>query len=202
MPRGMSNRAKPPKNEDFPANLPRKLAARDPMQGSFEHPPIVIRSSRWKNAIVLLISLGSTAAAWVVFDGTRRDWDMTALLISAAAVLFFAFGAFVTGRRILRPHELTLTPNGFSSSASAGLFAQFKPMRHHWTEISGFEVHSYGYLGTPRSCIAVRLWINAGAPVKSRESADPLLPMGWELSTTTLCALLNEARMKWTVANN
>ena len=161
------------------------------MRGSLDQPPIVIRASRWKSALYLLICalFAGIGAFALVLEGAR--WSLWWAYVS---IVCFGAGAILFAWRFVRPDSLVLSPQGIEWRSL------WRTNRWSWREVIGFRVvplgpatRQVGFDFTPDYPRSQRLRrINAGLV-----GIEGSFGGGWELGATKLCELLAAARAKW-----
>ena len=161
------------------------------MQGSFDHPPIVISGSRWKTLPAFLLSLPFTASiGFVLASPSRADPSAWDYIWGGAALLVFGGCSLLFACHILWPNKLIVAPDGVTVRTTFGPFNYAKSVHYEWAEIAGFELWRYHSF----DAVGVRLKRNeAGASI-----ANPTLPGSLQLSPKKTHALLNEALRQWT----
>jgi hypothetical protein len=162
------------------------------MQGSLDDPPIMIRSSRWKAALFLLIATGFVAISiWMLSDPKANRW------MAWLGIIFFGFGIPVFGLRVIRPDVLMLAPDGITWRSV------FRTARWRWTELQNF--HPYSPTGGASKHVGFELTNSTqgrdgglrGAARALTGGVEGSLGDGWELSASELADLLNRARARW-----
>ena len=150
------------------------------MIGSLDSPPIVIRSGRGKTLAALLGCLAFIgAASWTVQNPSARslwrDW---------LAIIIFGLLAIAALWRLILPATLTVSKDGLSYTGFVRNTAV------HWREIVTFTYRGWTW-GSTGYRIGLR------PPTVTIEFAafnnPKQLPLGWELDSEPLCALLNQA---------
>lgn len=160
------------------------------MKGSLDEPPIVIRGSRWKAA---LLTFG---AALFVVIGSRmvRDPDGAARdqMFGWAGILFFGFCAVAGAWQVFRPTQLEISPRGLS------ITTPFRPKVYpRWADIGPFRVWSHR-----GAKMVVFDAVSEGGLLESVNSdlsgSNQALGGAWAIAPEDLARLLNEAKARWT----
>ncbi len=159
------------------------------MQGSFDNPPIVIRSSKWKTALLLAVCVGFVAIGIFMLGGAIPGVIWSAYL----GVALFGCGIPLFGWQLLRPDSLELSPAGIVWRSV------FKTMSWKWQDVGNFRAYrvffsrqvgfdfSASYSGQTR----------LRATNKSLAGVEGALTGNWEIGPVELAKLLNEARARW-----
>lgn len=69
------------------------------MQGSLDHPPIIIRSSRWKTGAHFLLFFAMTVAVFLWQRSLPGDPFSKEWFLAEAGLLVFGFAAFLAALR-------------------------------------------------------------------------------------------------------
>ncbi|HEY4133721.1 MAG TPA: hypothetical protein VGO34_00770 [Alphaproteobacteria bacterium] len=160
------------------------------MQGSFDHPPIVISGSRWRGLLPFLSPLPFIASvAFVLFSPHTPDPSTWDFVWGGLALLAFGGCSLYFGCQLIWPSKVIVGPDGLTSRTAFGSLGLSKNSHYDWSEIAGFELwrhHTFASVG-------VRLKRNEqGASI-----ANPMLAGGLEISAAKACRLLNEALRRW-----
>lgn len=147
-----------------------------------------IIASRWKTAILFLISLAFVAMSVAIPS------EADEIYASMFAGAFFGLGSVVFGWQLIRPQRLSLSPTGFT--VSGGLIRSPKPVL--WRDVSPFFVVSlrrggrmigYNFMpGARRESTLVRMNRLVGA--------EAALPGGWPGSPEQMVERINAYRAK------
>jgi len=162
------------------------------MQGSFDAPPIIIRSSRGKSALMLLISITFVASGMLILRDPKQSATMAWLVM-----IFFGAGIPIFGWRLVRPDVLTLTHDGITWRSI------FRTSQWAWDDVGNFRAYA-----PTRKTISKHLGFDftdrynakrggSRGIVKAITSVEGSLGTGWELSAADLAELLNKARVRW-----
>jgi hypothetical protein len=149
------------------------------VQGSLDNPPIVIRSARWKDALLMVFSL---AAVLFTIHAAHAGYSRGPIA-SVLGVALFGLGLPLTMDRLLRPRQMEIAPSG--------LWLTTKGKRYGWSwmELQDFRV------------IAVSTTKFVGFDFtdvhRGLGGAEGALPTGWNMAPAPLAKLLNEARAHW-----
>ena len=161
------------------------------MQGSLDDPPIVIRSSRWKAALFLLIAAGFVAIGiWMLTDPKASHW------MAWLGIAFFGLGIPIFGLRVIRPDRLTLAPDGIIWRSV------LRTSRWQWTDLHGFRPYSptggaSQHVGFELTNSHQRRDGGIRGAAKALTGVEGSFGDGWELSAAELADLLNRARTRW-----
>jgi hypothetical protein len=156
------------------------------MQGSFDHPPIVVRTSRAVSLIGLFVCGGLfSMGIWHLFHPVAT-WTAEGYFMLVAVGL----GSFYFVLNLLRPGALVLSPSGLTWRAPLG-------SRHwQWKDLDNFRAGSLGVVAcdifSRDSSFAWLRPINKA--VSGRHGA---FGFGWEGGATAVVALLTDARTRW-----
>lgn len=147
------------------------------MRGSLDHPPIVVRTSRWK-ALLHLLSVAVLAA--LMSPVARTRWMANPL----AWMLIVIFGALVLASlwELAAPGRLVIGPDGVEQRDL------WRRRVWGWGEAHRFRPASnrfYRFVGFDR------------VPGTSGAGSVDGLNQDWELPPAALAALLNQARDRW-----
>jgi hypothetical protein len=159
------------------------------MQGSLEQPPILIRASRWKAALVIVVSAGFMAIGVMMLV----DWRPEPAWHSQVVLAVFGFGLIIGLGSVLWPSSLEISPAGLA------LRVLFRRRRWRWNEIGNFRVIRIERTGMVGFDVADG---QGGASRLKRLNSylvgvDGALPAGWPVPAESLATLLNEARARW-----
>jgi hypothetical protein len=166
------------------------------MQGTFDQPPVVIKSSALKSFALMAGSALVAAFCW--FDLSLNP------SASHAASGLVAFGLCVPyyAWLFLSPNVLTLSPDGLT------LLTRWRSTRWSWDEVTHFRVISvhiasrhvgFDVTGQPSGPVS---WAQSYMQYYvGYADADDSLGCGWEMSTGQLADLLNAARARWAPSN-
>lgn len=151
------------------------------MQGSIEHPPVIVQSSRGRMVVPFLLCAGMAGI------GTH-DW------LSAAppppkivlSTLFFFVGMLGAARMIIRPARLILSPEGLHYATL------LRNQRFRWDEIGLFRVETISYRW--RRVKMVKFDCHPRDPGKIYAV---LLGGMWEIDNQSLVDLLDRTQARW-----
>ena len=156
------------------------------MQGSLDHPPVVVRAARsWALAYLA----GCLLFVAVGFYSLRFSWA------AWLGIPVFALTALVFLVQVLFPATLRLAPEGVA------WFTGFKTYRYRWDEIENFRVSRL-----PASPLTEMVGFEYSPAARERRRIDPNKPQGsidgafgtnWEISSAELVALLEKSRRHW-----
>lgn len=152
--------------------------------GSLDHPPLIVRSSRWKALATLAVGL-----VFGFFWGRTNPhagaaWDFA--FHWAIAALIVGFGVF----RLIKPSRLELSPTGLV------WFTGIQTVRYAWSDFSGFAVET-----RPKGGSYAGFTLAEKTAQRSAFSAlSGSLGGGWDISVEELVVNLNDARRRWTTA--
>lgn len=181
------------------------------MQGSFDQPPIIVRSSRWTTLWTLLgilILAGGAVGAildWgaglivmlpfrVVFGALGLvlskfvDLHKSELhhLIAWIMLLLFGSGSLIVAHKLLWPDTLEIGPSGVHCRSF------MRRWSFRWRDIGNFRPYgrSDGLAQVLVVCVGDYRPQGTAPRIKS-------FGLGWELEPVKLAALLNAARARW-----
>ncbi len=154
-------------------------------------PSETIVQSRWKTAVLLLISIGFVAIGIYLLT---QPVSQRHLLATWGAIVLFGLGVPISAVSIVRPRTLTLDAEGLSMAG--GL--QRAPTRIAWSDIDSFSVYRLPRGG---KMIGVRYREGRGPQgmlASALRAVGPggALPTGWALSPDAVVERLNAWRAK------
>jgi hypothetical protein len=160
------------------------------MQGDLSTPPIVIRKSRAKSLLIVLVSatfsLGSFLA-WRQAPAGSSGWlTLPALLLFTLAVPLFAW-------QVIRPEQLSISPAGLEWRSIR------RTLIYKWDQLSEFKAYSMGgskLIGFSVIGSGVRPTILTRINT-ALTGMSAALPGLWEIEPKKLAEILNAARTKW-----
>ena len=156
------------------------------MQGSFETPPIVIRSSRFFYSVTLLISAGLFAMWAVRFSYTNLPMGWNDGFWAGGSGVWILASACM----LVSPSYLKLGPDGLTWSSILG------SRDWAWNDIRNFRV---GPLGTVGCDLANRdsafKWLRPAN--KTMTGSHGALGFGWEDGSAAVVSTLIAARAHW-----
>jgi len=159
------------------------------MQGSFDQPPIIIRSSTWKNGL-LMIGSGMVA----LFSGFLMTINPSPPSQAPGGLIAFGLSALYFAWRMISPNILTLSPEGSIWQSP------FRTTRWAWQQVSRFRairVHIFS------QHVGFDVADGALGPMSFTQyhvryaGADDSLGGRWEVSARALVEILNSARARW-----
>jgi hypothetical protein len=160
------------------------------VQGNLDLPPIIVSSSRWISALMLLIATGFVAiGAFMLRDPKEPAW------IAYAVMGFFGLGVPLFAWRLVRPDRLRLAPDGITWR-SVLRTSHFK-----WDEVKNFRAYSPGTESKHLGFDFTDSYHGQGS--RFRQTARTMTGVegsfggGWELGAAELADLLNKARARW-----
>lgn len=160
------------------------------MQGDLNLPPIVIRKSRAKSLLMLVVSAAFTVGLFVTWTESQHkisDWPLLpGMVMFGLAVPLFAWG-------IIRPDQLSVSPAGLEWRTIR------KTLTYSWDQLSEFSVFSV----RGANMIGFNL-IGSRSPPKliarlntALTGGSAALPGLWEIKPERVAEALNAARSKW-----
>jgi hypothetical protein len=162
------------------------------MDGSFNLPPLIIRSSRTTSALMLLIAIGFVAAGVVILRDPNQDPTFGYL-----GIVFFGAGVPLFLWRLIRPDTLMLAPDGITWHSI------FKTHHYKWDEVQGFRPYSPSsktiskHLGFDFTDNYQAGGHQLRGTAKTLTGVEGSLGGGWEISAAELADLLHEAQARW-----
>jgi hypothetical protein len=161
------------------------------VQGSFDNPPIVIRSSKWKTALLLAVCIGFVAIGiFMLAGGKSANGPVWSAYLGIA---FFGCGIPLFSMQLLRPDSLKLDPTGIiwrsvlrTTSWKWQDVRNFRPYRVFFSRQVGFDF-SESYPGQKK----------LRATNRSLAGVEGALTGAWEIGPVELAKLLNAARERW-----
>ncbi|MBU6297969.1 MAG: hypothetical protein KGJ79_08570 [Alphaproteobacteria bacterium] len=164
------------------------------MQGSLDHPPLVVCQHRLKLALLFMLFGGLAAAlglgAWISTFLKSAVWAYLGLSFLAPLALGSAVAAAASGWSFLHPGTITLDPVGLTYRA------YWYARRHRWTDIAEFVVFAPSSRARTPGCVFVDGY--AGHPIgRGVSGRHASFGHAWEKSAVDIVALLNEAKEKW-----
>jgi len=169
------------------------------MQGSLEHPPVVIRQSRLRLGL-----LGAIAAAFTLYTA----WNLMSVGTHDIVYLGFDFGrigtlaVYATGfvlcalgggfviMAFIIPDTLTLAPEGLTWSGMT------RVMRLQWEDVSFFETN-HATAGRRTHLVFYNLSDQYMIAHRNKTRDYGALGSNWELPPDRLVELLNAAKAHW-----
>ena len=156
------------------------------MKGSFESPPIIIRTSRIFSLIGFVVCIAFFCLRLApVFLG-RIPFEIGDHLLSIAIGL----GVLYFGWQLVSPSSLILEPEGLTWKTS------FKARHWSWKDISNFRVMSLGSVGCDLSDHRPAVsWLRA--PNKALTGSQGSFGFGWEDGAASVASTLIAPRALW-----
>ena len=164
------------------------------MHGSLEVPPVIIRVSRLKSSLMLVVSI--VLVVWgvvVLINGASLQRSVVIYI----GVIAFGLAVPVYAWQTFRPNNITMTRDGIAWNT------MFRTKRWKWREIQNFRPGGPG----PRRVAGIVVFdftedrdtpvTRPERTVESRAGYDGSFGGGWELNAVKLADLLNKARARW-----
>jgi hypothetical protein len=167
------------------------------MQGSFDHPPIVIRSSRWKAGILTLVCLAFTiACAAMLMTEIPKGATFGDLWKAWLGVVFFGIGIVVALSALIWPGSLTLTPDGVQCRINIGPGLS-RSFGYAWKDIVEIRLWKPARGGKQVAVVLTDEYPRSRTLKLNRQlfNIDNSFAGSWELSPPALCDLMTQA---WT----
>jgi len=158
------------------------------MRGDLDQPPVVIRRSRAKAMLFVVVCIALAVGSLLAPSGP----DMRHALVGPVGLMLFTAGSLFYGAEAVRPDRLVLSPLGLRFD---GLW---KNWSYRWEEVSGFRV----WLADGRAKVITfdirhpHGTILDGLSRGVTEKSASFIGL-WELSPEKLAKLLNEAHSRW-----
>jgi hypothetical protein len=148
-------------------------------------PPIVIRESRWKAALLVLTSVLLVGGMILAISNPTSSSSQTAF--GYFGIVFFGLGFLISLAQVIRPTTLTLDAHGFEVAQL------FRTWRVRWEQASNFQI-GYQSRGFTRyiafDYVPDRLaW--GGLNRSGR------LPSYWTMSPPKLLDLMKQCKSRW-----
>jgi hypothetical protein len=162
------------------------------MQGSFEQPPIIIRTSM-SRSLVLMFGCGLATA----FCGLALSVGPSVSSRALGGVLAFGLGVPYFAWKTISPDVLTLSRDGIEWRS------RWKTTHWSWREASHFRAVR---IHIASKAVAFDLTDGTSAPKSytnyyvSYSGADASIGGGWEIDAPALADLLNDAHARWGAA--
>ncbi len=146
-------------------------------------PPIVIRESRWKAAMLVIAAVFLVLGALIA---SRSPKPSTAA-IGYFGMVFFGAGGLISTVQVFRPSTLTLGPHGFTVDQL------FRSWTVRWDQASNFSIGSsgrgftryvtYDYKPDRLAWGGLNRWGQ--------------LPLNWTMSPPKLAELMEQCKDRW-----
>jgi hypothetical protein len=162
------------------------------MDGSFDLPPLIIRSSPTTSALMLLIAIGFVAAGLFILRDPTQSRTVAYLCIA-----FFGAGIPLFAWRLIRPDTLLLAPDGITWHSI------FRTHHYQWSDVQRFRPYAPSgktitkHLGFDFTDSYQARGHQFRGAAKTLTGVEGSLGGGWELSAADLADLLNKARARW-----
>ena len=160
------------------------------MQGDLNLPPIVIRKSRAKSLLMIVVSAAFAVALFLTW---RENQNRTSDWVILLGLVMFALGVPLFAWETIRPEQLSLSPAGLEWRSIR------KTLTYPWDQLSEFSV--YSIRGSKVIGFSVT---DAGAPPNllarintAFTGMSAALPGLWEIEPEKVAEILNSARSKW-----
>ena len=160
------------------------------MQGDLDLPPIIIRKSRAKSFLMLLMSVALTLTLLWAWRGHQAG---LAVWLVAPGLTLFALGVPLFAWEIIRPEQLILSPSGLEWRSLR------KTLNYGWDQLSDFTVITISgskLIGFSVTDAPPKLLGRVNAALTGASGALPGL---WEIEPEALAEMLNSARSKWSL---
>lgn len=164
------------------------------MQGSLDHPPVVITQHRLKLALLFGLFAGLTVVlalgAWISSFLRDAVWAYLGLSFLAPLALGSAAAAAASGWSFLHPGTLTLDPEGLTYRA------YWYVRRHRWSDIAEFVVFAPSSRTRTPGCVFVEGYTGhtIGRGVTGRHAS---FGHGWEMGAADMVEMLKAAKEAW-----
>lgn len=160
------------------------------MQGDLSHPPIIIRKSRAKAFLMVVVSAIFSVGLFMAWRGSPNNSTLWLIL---PGFFMFSLGVPLFAWQVFRPERLLLSPSGLEWHNVR------KTLTYRWDQLSEFSV--YSIRGTKLIGFSV---IGSVTPPKvlarintALTGMSGALPGLWEIKAEKVAEILNEARSKW-----
>lgn len=160
------------------------------MQGDLNLPPIVIRKSRFKSLLMVVVSAAFTLGLFLTW---RESSDKTSAWLLLLGMVMFGLGVPLFAWEMIRPDQLSLSPAGLEWRSIR------RTLTYSWDQLSEFSVFSI----RGSKMIGFSL-TGAGSPPKllarintNLTGGSAALPGLWEIKPERVAEILNAARSKW-----
>ena len=156
------------------------------MQGSFENPPIIIRTSHTFSSVGAMICFALFCLGLApVFLG-KVPFRVGDHFISIA----FGIGCLYFVWQLISPSSLVLAPDGLTWKTC------YIARHWYWRDVSNFRVMSLGSVGCDLSDDRRAVsWLRG--PNKALTGSQGSFGFGWEGGAATVVAALTAARLRW-----
>jgi hypothetical protein len=156
------------------------------MKGSFEQPPIIIRTSFRGSIIGFVVSAALFGGIILVL--AQRGWPPD--FHSYVGTYFFGMGILYFGWQLISPSTLTIAPDGLTWGTT------WKSRHWTWSELDNFRPMQFGMVGcdlfNKGSSLA---WMH---PINKRMTGSHgSFGFGWEGGSSKVCEILAAARLRW-----
>lgn len=160
------------------------------MQGSLDHPPIVIRSPRLKCLLITLATLiGALIGLWLATadESSLKGWP-----IDLAVIFLFVCSAGMAIQTIWPP-QLVLTTEGFDCRVPMLPFVS-RRLRARWDDIADIKIWSMH--GVETVAYVTKPSVKAGFN-KANFGVDDCFPPVLEVPKDQLYDLMRQAWLRW-----